>query len=157
MKSSPLIDFIRFHYRFCTGRIGFPKELKRKPDMESYKSNFKIFLNILHRKKLPAGMKSGAILKVTFEVRKMSIIQKKVIPLLSIPFFAGAPGFVSKSFMLDESNRVFRGFYEWESAKAAREYSSSYAMKFMKEISIPGSVRYEIFTGKDLAGRKINY
>lgn len=150
-KPNPLFDFIRYHCRFFSGRIRFPEDLNGKPASEHLEHTFRTFLNVLHMKEIDIDMrKVGAILKVTFKVRKMSFLQKKVIPLLSIPFFAGVPGFVSKSFMINESDNTFRGFYKWESVEAAQAYITSYPMGFMKKISIPGSVHYEILPVNNL-------
>lgn len=141
MKSNPIINFWRYHYRLLTGHIKYPDVKQITDDSEPA---YRTFLRIVRYGKTGSRVSAHAILKVTFGVRKMSFIQKRVIPLLSIPFFAGFRGFVSKSFMVDEAQNMFRGCYEWESVEAAQEYIFSYPMSFMRKISVPGTLCYEI-------------
>lgn len=62
----------------------------------------------------------------------------------TIPFFAGLPGFCQKKFCICKESEKFRGVYEWETVKDAKNYSRSFAMKFMKKRSVPFPISFEI-------------
>lgn len=126
------------------GKISFPREMCGKT-VRCSRHLYRVFLHI---KKEPEEESSSnkAYLRVTFMVKHLNFIQMKLVPLLSIPFFSGFPGFLSKMFCVNETNNSLQGLYEWESREAAEGYISSYPMKFMKKNAIAGSVEYEIST-----------
>ena len=65
--------------------------------------------------------------------------RRVILPVASIPFFAGAPGFVSKIFLVNEPQTTFCGLYEWTNEQAASAYIHSYPRDFMQKNSLPGS------------------
>jgi len=102
--------------------------------------HFKPFLEI----KQKGDINPQAALTVTFSVRRINVWQKKLLPILSIPFFAGMPGFVSKVYGLDENSKTFRGQYEWRSAQDAQNYINSGAGRFMRANAYPHTIHYVI-------------
>ena len=51
--------------------------------------------------------------------------------------------------MLNEASGDFQGVYEWDTVEDAKNYASSFAMKFMTIRSVPGSVSHEIVPKED--------
>ncbi len=92
-----------------------------------------------------------ARLDVTFHVSQISVFNRYFIPFASIPFFAGAPGFISKTFYLDVQNRAFSGFYEWADRDSIENYLDAYAAKFMGLISEPGTLTCRIHPVSELS------
>jgi hypothetical protein len=54
------------------------------------------------------------------------------------------PGFRTKLWTVDENNGDFQGIYEWETLQDAENYAHSFAMQFMTNRSLPGSVSFQI-------------
>jgi hypothetical protein len=138
-----ITDFLRYHVLFFTRRICFCKDEIGKEETSEDGKVFKVFLHVVNRNKFNTGSRR-AKLKISFRVKRMSLFQRVILPIASTPFFAGCPGFVSKKFLVCEKHNLFQGSYEWENEEYVRNYVSSYAMRFMRRISIPGSIRYDI-------------
>jgi hypothetical protein len=85
---------------------------------------------------------------VKFHLANMSPAANKVFLNLPVPFFAGLPGFRHKLWLYDKSTGDFRGLYQWQTVEDARRYARSFAVRFMKGRSVPGSVEYEIIDRK---------
>ncbi len=75
----------------------------------------------------------------------MSVRTNILFSLIPMWFIIGLPGFRSKYWLVDEDTGDFCGYYEWESIEAAQMYSTSFAMRFMANRSVPGSVWFEIY------------
>lgn len=141
MKLTPWFDLFRYHARLLRGQIQITHSIDAADG--AVPDHYRPFLKVV----CTAGTRQPeAALRVMFRVPCLSITQRYLIPVLSIPFFAGAPGFVSKIFSIDESASAFCGFYTWESQQTARSYIQSYPGAFMERISAPGSLRYDILT-----------
>ena len=61
----------------------------------------------------------------------------------------GLPGFRSKLWLLDETTGDFGGIYEWDTVEDAANYEVSYAMRFSKWRSVPGSFSTDVFPRSD--------
>ncbi len=85
-------------------------------------------------------------LEVEFRVVRKSPVNRYLIPFTSIPFFAGAPGFLSKTFYFNPEDLTYSGFYEWTDRNSVENYLNAYANRFMTGISIPGSLKCKIYT-----------
>ncbi|MCX7710552.1 MAG: YdhR family protein [Clostridia bacterium] len=140
-KLNPLSDFFHYHILFFTGKIEFPREKINQDIKMENRSEFKIFLHIVNKEKLRNSQRKVKLI-VSFRVKKMSLFQRKLLPVLSTPFFAGCPGFISKMFLMNEQERTFRGIYEWASEEAVRSYISSYPNWFMTKNAVSGSLSY---------------
>lgn len=105
---------------------------------------YKIFLEINILTKTNEIKKSKAIFTVIFHASRIKpkLVMKRT--KYTLPFFAGLPGFCSKQFMVNESERKFAGRYEWETVKDAKKYAESYALRFMKRRSKPYTIYYQI-------------
>ncbi|MBA4385407.1 MAG: hypothetical protein C0410_11775 [Anaerolinea sp.] len=79
-----------------------------------------------------------------FHVAGMSLKKNILFSIFPIPFFAGLPGFRSKLWLYNLATGDFSGWYEWVTARDAENYSKSFAVKFMTNRSIPGSVSFQI-------------
>lgn len=134
--------FIKYHVLFFSGRIVISKKHNKQNYLEE-NNTFNLFLYVLNPKKKKSETHK-AKLNIQFQVKRLSLFQRKILPILSTPFYAGFHGFVSKKFLLCESNNTFQGKYEWENKECITKYLSSGALRFMRMISIPGSIKYEI-------------
>ncbi len=81
-----------------------------------------------------------AIFRPRFHVKGMSPKVNEWFSWLPIPFFAGLPGFRRKLWLLDPVSGDFSGYYEWQTLDDAHAYAQSFAMRFMTNRSVPGSV-----------------
>lgn len=143
MKSNMLSDFVHYHLLLIKGKISFPDEMCGK----SFCCNEQLYRVFLHVKKEPEKElfnNNKVFLRITFKVKHLDFLQRRLIPILSIPFFAGFSGFLSKMFCVNEETNSLQGVYEWESQEVAERYISSYPMKFMQRNAVAGSVIYEI-------------
>ena len=100
-------------------------------------------------KNLAAAVKNpayapGAHLHVTFAVKRLSFWQRVLLPVLSIPFYAGAPGFISKVYFVNPEAHAFGGWYTWETKEDAGRYIESYAGEFMRRNALPGTLAFDI-------------
>jgi len=138
-----LWEFCRYLVLFSCRRIVTLKEGFAAPVSIENEPAFRLFREV--RLIAKQDMRSGAELHVSFSVKKMNFVQKVLIPVLSQPFYAGLPGFRSKQFFMDEQTCSCKGRYKWESIQAAQNYVNGYAVKFMNLISVPGTLRYEIY------------
>lgn len=136
-------EFCRYLVLFSCRRIVTLKEGFSAPVGIENEPTFRLFREV--RLITKEDMRSGAKLHVSFSVKRMNFVQKVLIPVLSQPFYVGLPGFRSKRFFLDEETCSCKGRYEWESIEAAQNYINGYATKFMNLISLPGTLRYEIY------------
>ena len=139
MPLHPLGDFLRYHARLFSGKV---KITQRVPDsFPGGLAGYRPFLTVSIKK--PAA-KPTAALCVKFRVPRMDLWQQTLLPFGSIPFFAGAPGFISKTYLINPQENSFCGMYQWESARAAQTYTESYPGRFMRHNAVPGSVSFEI-------------
>jgi len=144
MRLNPLLSLLRTLGYVLRGRLHFPRNRIGEVITMEDGQEFVIFRqaivdSIRHQPEKPA-----ATFEVRFHVAHMSPKQNKLFSLLPIPFFVGLPGFRSKLWMLNEASGNCQGIYEWDTIEDAKNYASSFAMKFMTVRSAPGSVSYEI-------------
>jgi hypothetical protein len=111
------------------------------PDNEPYPQEFQPFL---HVKVNQPPAEAPVRLLVKFKVRKLNIWQRCLLPKLSIPFFAGAPGFMEKVFLLNECENTFSGFYTWRSREDAECYIGSYPGERMAKNALPDTLSIKI-------------
>ena len=127
---------------WLSGRVKFPSDQLGKIIEEQ--GAFEIFRKVVVK---PAGQKSivpGAIFKVNFRFAKFSNSTNKVLSKIPIPFIVAQPGFISKTWLYDESTSIFKGVYEWNSVDEAEWYWNSFPMNLMKGRSVPESLNYEV-------------
>lgn len=84
------------------------------------------------------------LLEVKFKIRKANIYQRKILPRLSIPFFAGFPGFVNKTYSYDEKTKTMAGLYHWESKEEAETYLRSFPGIFMRWNAHKGVINHRL-------------
>lgn len=125
---------------FCAYHAHLRRFQIKKCSHTAMPENFEPFLTV----KRKDDINPAAMLRVTFRVRQVNSWQLKALPVLSIPFFAGMPGFVSKVYGVNHSSRTFMGQYEWHSAKDAQNYINSGAGRFMRKNACPHTIDYEI-------------
>ncbi len=141
---NPLYSLLRFVYFLCTGRVTYPDNHTGSEFSCPDSNKYTVFLemSLLDKKK---NTKRGSVVFMIFfrpshTPADVFIKQTK----LTLPFFAGLPGFCTKQFMVNKADNSFSGRYEWESAAHAQKYAGSYAAAWMKKISGPFPVYYEI-------------
>lgn len=139
MPLHPIADFLRYHARFFTGKVKISP--RSQASLPGAPAGYHSFLTVAIKK--PAA-KPTAALCVKFRVPKINLWQRVLLPYGSIPFFAGAPGFLSKTYLLNPQQKSFCGLYQWASAQAAQTYIDSYPGQFMRRNALPGSVSFEI-------------
>jgi len=66
--------------------------------------------------------------------------------LLNTPLFVGFPGFVSKLWMANDENDVYRGVYEWDGASRAEFYARC-LWRVLALGCVPGSIHYQVIPG----------
>ena len=144
MRLNPFLSLLKTLSYALRGRLHFPR--KRVGDVITVedKQDFVIFRQVIVDPGQGQPEEPGAIFRVRFHVTHMSARQNKLFSLLPIPFFAGLPGFRSKLWMLNEASGDFQGTYEWDSVEHAKNYTNSFAMKFMAMRSAHGSISCEI-------------
>ena len=144
MRLNPFLSFLRTLSYVIGGRLHFSQgRIGEVVTMEDGQE-FVIFRQAIVDPSQNQPEEPGATLRVRFHVAHMSPKQNKLFSLLPIPFFVGLPGFRSKLWMLNEASGDCQGIYEWDTVEDAKNYASSFAMKFMTIQSVPGSVSYEI-------------
>jgi hypothetical protein len=67
--------------------------------------------------------------------------------VLSTPFFAGFPGFVSMLWLTADENGVYRGIVEWDGADRAESYGRV-MRRILAAVSRRGSVAYHVIAGE---------
>lgn len=139
MPLHPINDFLCYHARFFTGKVKITPRVQAP--LPGTPAGYHPFLTVALKK--PAA-KPIATLCVKFRVPRINLWQQTLLPYGSIPFFAGAPGFISKTYLVNPQENTFCGMYQWESAQAAQTYIDSYPGQFMRRNALPGSVSFEI-------------
>jgi hypothetical protein len=66
--------------------------------------------------------------------------------LLNTPLFVGFPGFVSKLWLAHDGGDRYRGFYEWDGARAARRYAGC-LWWVLALVSERASIDYRVIDG----------
>jgi hypothetical protein len=66
--------------------------------------------------------------------------------LLNTPLFAGFPGFVSKLWLANDQQGVYRGIYQWDGPRRA-EYYARCLWRVLAIGSVPGSIHYMVLPG----------
>jgi len=144
MKVNPFCSFLKTNRYLIFGRLNFPKDRIGEVLTMDDGEKFKIFRQVIIRKGRKEWGEPGAVFKVKFHVATMSQKMNKRFSVLPIPFFIGLPGFRSKLWLVNEKSGYNMGIYEWQTPKDAKNYSKSFAMKFMTKRSVPGSASFEI-------------
>jgi hypothetical protein len=145
MSFNPVYTLIQTLIGITTRKIRFKKGRTGKTVQMLNGHRFTIFRHAVRRSK--NKNKEPAVFCVRFHVSGMSPernIQFSLIPML---FILGLPGFQEKYWMINRRNGDFQGLYQWASEEDAKNYADSFAMKFMTNRSVPGSLSYEIIPG----------
>jgi hypothetical protein len=66
--------------------------------------------------------------------------------LLNTPLFAGFPGFVSKLWLANDAQGVYRGVYEWDGPARAEAYARA-LWRVLALVSHPESIHYRVLPG----------
>ncbi|HPA62741.1 MAG TPA: hypothetical protein PLH15_05865 [Spirochaetota bacterium] len=135
-----LKSFFNYHFLLLAGKIRI--RCIRNNSEEIINDSGHLFLQV----SVPQNeiLTHKTKLNISFRVNKLSLFQRSILPVLSTPFYAGFRGFISKKFYICRESNILRGHYEWEKTEDINNYITSAAMKFMRIISIPGSLNYEI-------------
>lgn len=67
--------------------------------------------------------------------------------VVATPLFAGSAGFVSKLWLADDRNGLYRGIYEWDSIEHAESYADIFR-SIVSPLATPDSVAYHIVPDK---------
>jgi hypothetical protein len=144
MGFNPLVSFVRFVWMIVSRRIRFPRgEVGRVLSLGG-KGHFIVFRHAVVRDGRSIPGRPAATFIVRFRVAGMSPEANRRFSLLTIPFFAGLPGFCSKRWLIDVKTGEFAGYYGWRTRADAERYAASFAVRFMTHRATPGSVSYEI-------------
>ncbi|MFC1902455.1 hypothetical protein ACFLX4_00085 [Chloroflexota bacterium] len=144
MHFNPSLSLLKTIGYALSGRLHFPKNRIGEVLTMEDGQKFVIFRQVIVAPGKDQPEKPGATFRVRFHVAHMSPKQNKLFSLLPIPFFIGLSGFRSKLWTLNEASGGCQGVYEWDTVEDAKNYASSFAMKFMTLRSVPGSVSYKI-------------
>lgn len=66
--------------------------------------------------------------------------------ILNTVLFVGFPGFVSKLWMTNDENGVYRGLYEWDGPQEAEDYARA-LWRVLELVSSKGSIDFRVFPG----------
>ncbi|HSP53708.1 MAG TPA: hypothetical protein VLO00_12505 [Cryobacterium sp.] len=66
--------------------------------------------------------------------------------ILNTPLFVGFPGYVSKLWLANDDNGVYRGIYEWDGPVRAENYART-LWRVLALVSVPGSIQYRVLPG----------
>jgi len=66
--------------------------------------------------------------------------------LLNTPLFVGFPGFVSKLWLANDENGVYRGFYQWDGSASADSYVRA-LWWVLALVSVRDSIHYVVLPG----------
>lgn len=66
--------------------------------------------------------------------------------LFNTPLFVGFPGLRSKLWLAGDDKDVYRGLYEWESARLAERYARC-LWRVLALVCVPGSIHYIVLPG----------
>ena len=138
MKLNPLSVAMNYYGYLFKGNVHISGST---PINNAYPQCFHPFLHVKVDKQ-PA--ENPVRLLVKFKVGKLNLWQRKIMPHLGIPFFAGVPGFMEKVFLLNEAEKTFSGFYTWRSHEEAETYTQNYPGKIMAFNALPDTLTMEI-------------
>lgn len=158
MVASPRVSFsravltiggsvIRFWQLLITGRLHQPRR---------HMGGWITFANgsstVVFRETVADQRRSDApaILVVEFRLRAVHGWAHRLFEresVLNTPFFAGFPGFVSKLWLTQDENKVYRGIYEWDGAARAASYAEALRW-ILALVSVPGSIAYHVVPGE---------
>ena len=96
-----------------------------------------------------AAVDSPVVLVVAFRlrwVRGSGHALFRVESLLNTPLFVGFPGFVSKLWLADDENGVYRGFYQWNGSQLADAYVRA-LWWVLALVSVRSSIHYAVLPG----------
>ena len=148
LRFSPLASLARYIACRLTGKVRFPGG--RVGKMISFEGRAYEIVKEIEIVRPEAG-ETEAIFTVKFHLANMSPAANKIFLNLPVPFFAGLPGFRHKLWLYDPETGDFRGLYRWQTADDAEKYANSFAVRFMKGRSVPGSVSYKIIDRRNMA------
>jgi hypothetical protein len=97
----------------------------------------------------PAAVDAPVVLVVSFQlrwVRGWGHALFRAESLLNTPLFVGFPGFVSKLWLANDENGVYRGFYQWNHAHQADAYVRA-LWWVLSLVSVRGSIHYVVVPG----------
>jgi hypothetical protein len=126
------------------GRVHFPRNRMGEVMTMDDGQRFQIFRQAIVDNKKGKQTIPGARFIVRFHLANMSPKMNKPFSLIPMLFCIGVPGFMTKLWTLNVVNGDFQGVYEFETVKDAEAYAGSFAIRFMRGRSVPGSVSYKI-------------
>ena len=145
MRMNPIFSLFRFIWLIVSGRLYFPQDrLGEEVFMNDSGPKFTVFRHAVIKEASSKPEEAGAQLVVRFRLAKMSPELNTKFSMILIPFFVGLPGFKSKLWMVNKETGHFQGLYEWKTVLDAKNYSESFAMKFMTRRVEPGSIAFRI-------------
>ena len=139
-------SFVRFWLLLVTGRLHQPRR---------HVGGWITFANgssaLVFRETVADQRRSDtpAMLVVEFRLRAVHGRAHRLFQcesVLNTPLFAGFPGFVSKLWLTQDENEVYRGIYEWDGAACAASYAEVLRW-ILALVSAPGSVGYHVVPG----------
>lgn len=149
MRFNPLVVFLRSIFLLLSGRVRFPKDRVGKVPTLENGQQYTVFREALLKPKQRRPEEPDGVFRVWFRSR-MSPTRTIFLSYLTLLGFLGLPGFRSKLWLFDETSEDFGGIYEWDTVQDAENYETSYAMRFSKWRSVPGTFKTEVFPRSDL-------
>lgn len=142
IEMSVIKGFLKTLALFATGKVLFIKKSVGREFVMEDGQKFKVFRHV--RIKTKYSGQPGAVFKIRFKPKNMTVEQNIKFSRLPMMVFMGFTGFRSKYWMVDEKSGLCQGLYEWQTVRDAENYSKSIALRFMTNRSVPGSVSFEI-------------
>jgi hypothetical protein len=144
--TQPLRGLLRTIGLFLAGRVRFHPDDNGRELVTEDGTSFRVFRHVTIRSDAPAPR---ALFVVRFTPAHMSVQQNIRFSRLPLLIFMGFTGFRSKYWCVDDRTGACEGVYEWQTAADAEAYAASFALRFMTNRSVPGSVSHRILERGD--------
>jgi hypothetical protein len=113
--------------------------------------SFRIFRRVVIASNTPPE----ATFVIRFHPKRMSARVNYYFSYLPMIVMLGFPGFRSKYWCVDDKTGFCQGVYEWQHVEDAKNYSHSFAVRFMEFRSTPGSITFDIYDQRSTANSDI--
>jgi hypothetical protein len=141
-STNAALGFIRTLALFLSHRVRFHQEdVGRELETNDDGARYRVFRYVTIQREAPAPR---ALFIVRFTPAHMTVQQNIRFSRLPLLIFMGFRGFRSKYWCVDDTTGACEGVYEWQTRADAEAYSASFALHFMTNRSIPGSVSHRI-------------
>lgn len=144
LRRLPVVCLLVALFRLLTGRLRFPRQyLHQEFDVDG-DDTFRVFRHLKVAAERNRRLNGTTVLIVRFRFARFSQAVNRRLSLIPVLLIAGYPGFRHKIWMVSERTGEWQGFYEWESERAARDYTRSFVLGMMTRRAVSDSVSIRV-------------